>query len=816
MAELEFKKIELGDDQDVAAKKIVENDELNRDIALSRIALSFWNGDPNGLRYVNFNTKEGVISFPSGFAVLFNTKGGAPSNQYIRVPEDISIPLYPAVSHSNTELAASSCGYLWINRETAEIRHIWWRAETPIAVLKNWVMFAVIKRDTASTTKTNSVQVHATFKYMVNNVDPENKHINSAVVPWLNNSKNIKIDTNTLTIEKAGFTIILDDKRYNFVGNEDLIIDGGTGSPTRRYVWVDLTLATPYSSSLDSNTYSWDSIEGLITVTSEGFQHANKFLLATSYMDNWMFPNGGAADIVAAERDVLRLNYISPFLQRRASDDDDKITFDIAANKITVPAGFGIVKKNEEGGAFLGNQYLTITPTEIDDETPYASSLSWLMFNPYTGKVTNRVWSAKQDPEAVLIGTIHRTTPSLSSVGNITVTSLFKYRILGGEAEDGSTPGIITRNSDITAFVQGATNYMQGGPGGAMQTRFSLCWTSDTHSNTRTCSNFVTYLNSNPGLDYGIVTGDLAAGNFNSSVQSMLDALLSSSKPIIPLVGNHDCGNSFLVSQSGSHEQVYTKFIAPFIPKLELSEDENTGKNYYYKDFKDKKIRLINIYEYDAPLDLKDGGLEYKIFRGNTVYSQIQIDWFINLLQNTPSDYGVIVATHSPQVSASGEARINRDKGFTSNTVVDDYYNSMYYINGSPLVDIIAAWKSGGSLDLAYSFKNEASYLAPLEVRADFSSRGSSEFICFLSGHTHRDIVGTMVNGNTPFIVVTCGTDDIGQTSYDDLPRVSSSRTEDAFNILSVDRQKRLIYIVRVGANANNELDPRKFMKIGY
>ncbi len=98
---------------------------------------------------------------------------------------------------------------------------------------------------------------------------------------------------------------------------------------------------------------------------------------------------------------------------------------------------------------------------------------------------------------------------------------------------------------------------------------------------------------------------------------------------------------------------------------------------------------------------------------------------------------------------------------------------------------------------------------------ADFKADGG-EFICYLCGHTHTDFV--FCNENYPdqlFVVVDAS--NIGQAiHYSDTYRVKGTRTQDLFNLFSYDLERKLVKIVRIGANADCLLRSKRSLCMNY
>jgi hypothetical protein len=95
----------------------------------------------------------------------------------------------------------------------------------------------------------------------------------------------------------------------------------------------------------------------------------------------------------------------------------------------------------------------------------------------------------------------------------------------------------------------------------------------------------------------------------------------------------------------------------------------------------------------------------------------------------------------------------------------------------------------------------------------DFITAGG-EFVCWICGHLHYDVVGTVVaHPNQIFIA-------IGSANYStfalDGYRLPQFKSADLFNIFSVDVRNKRISVMRVGADTDNWMRPRHGMTIDY
>ena len=91
------------------------------------------------------------------------------------------------------------------------------------------------------------------------------------------------------------------------------------------------------------------------------------------------------------------------------------------------------------------------------------------------------------------------------------------------------------------------------------------------------------------------------------------------------------------------------------------------------------------------------------------------------------------------------------------------------------------------------------------------------KFICWLTGHTHVDVL-KKYNGNNGiqlFFVI----DSANLTysdAYTDFQRTVGKKSQDLFNIVTIDTSSEVIKILRIGADLNRYLIPRKILTIKY
>ena len=138
--------------------------------------------------------------------------------------------------------------------------------------------------------------------------------------------------------------------------------------------------------------------------------------------------------------------------------------------------------------------------------------------------------------------------------------------------------------------------------------------------------------------------------------------------------------------------------------------------------------------------------------------------------------------------------------------------NNITGMNGTPISKIIDAWQSRTTITETFTNNDDAEIVS---INADFSQVDTNaEFICFLSGHEHYDLVGYNPNTTNRQLVLNVNSAAghlvpdgyVTLASSGDLPRDGESVCQDSFNVCAVDRQNGRLKIMRVGADLNVDL----------
>jgi len=326
----------------------------------------------------------------------------------------------------------------------------------------------------------------------------------------------------------------------------------------------------------------------------------------------------------------------------------------------------------------------------------------------------------------------------------------------------------------------------------ATDKQFCLLVAGDCHTDYVRPLSIIEFLNSIDAFDAGIMLGDMAGSNFESSIDHYAEAIVHTQKPFLTVLGNHDIGNA------PSDEAIYQKF-GGFIQYADLAEGEAvSGKCYYHKDFADQKIRIIVLDQYEIKHD------------GYICYTQDQIDWFVDVLADTPSDYGVIIAEHT---NPCYTMTYNLDLSVTSSTWKQSE-KANTYMSGDIIPDIVNAWINGTSLTQTYSYTFDDPPTA-VSVDADFTERGEGEFITYMGGHWHMNMLGypTNYSDQPDFHVPACG---LTAAVQGDMPRREGTVSEDSFCAFAVDRDNKTVKVFQLGAHYTKDAINRQYFKYEY
>ena len=293
---------------------------------------------------------------------------------------------------------------------------------------------------------------------------------------------------------------------------------------------------------------------------------------------------------------------------------------------------------------------------------------------------------------------------------------------------------------------------------------------SDIHNDMENYPFIIDFKRNHPEIDDILNTGDLVGSYyFAAQVKSYFSAFDSDHYALLAL-GNHEYYTSDNYSTKMSQATAYGYYVAPTIEAW--GAEYTANKTYWYKDYEDSKVRLIGI---DNMLESSD--------------MTAQVTWLEGVLADAlEKDLAVVIAGHCPPTTQTG---VKITSSFTS------------FQNIPSSSDINALDENG----------------AGIQAAVDSFMDDGGEFVCYLMGHWHYDYL--MYSSSYPNQLII----DIGTASHEAGPndictgvmrRDKGTMAQNLFNIFTVDRTDGLVRLVRIGADRDMYMKPRRVLCYDY
>lgn len=298
-------------------------------------------------------------------------------------------------------------------------------------------------------------------------------------------------------------------------------------------------------------------------------------------------------------------------------------------------------------------------------------------------------------------------------------------------------------------------------------------------------------------LDFILNAGDIIASSNTFTIENALYSIATqnsefnnASKQIIA-IGNHDQnGHTEEENQKLSWTVTHKMFFNSCYRHLENDKDVVWGSKedlYFYKDFVDKKIRVIVLNTQDCGEATKtvDGVECLKHDSLITVgLRQEQMNWLANTAlkfsYDDKNEWHTLVCCH-----------VGLRSGITDN------HPSVQ--NSNAIDSILRAFKNGTNVNVTYTDTTNEDGLFTVDVSADYRNQGAMPLIGVFSGHNHCDRVYTE---NYPQVTILAGYPAKG---YDSINREIETKNEFAFDVVSVDKVARKVTLTRFGAGSDRE-----------
>jgi len=276
---------------------------------------------------------------------------------------------------------------------------------------------------------------------------------------------------------------------------------------------------------------------------------------------------------------------------------------------------------------------------------------------------------------------------------------------------------------------------------------FTLAHFSDIHGNIWAMKKIQEFKDTYKDyLDDVICTGDIVSDKISDGTDFWSS---NSDGEILACIGNHDSLGSDGWANPVSQQILYATYIEPYEEKWEA--EIVSGHSYWYKDYTDKKIRLIAV---DA-----------------TIYDATeqasQMAWLNEALNGAATNgYAVVGAIHFPPMPADFK---KIDSNFTA------------LLHGTAGDMSAFAW---------HTYHTEI-----LTAVGQFIDNGG-DFVCWLSGHTHYDLVS--YDDRFPkqlFVTISCA-----MPSSLCEERIRDDDSGLVLNTVCIDTVRKYVKLIRYGA----------------
>ena len=281
---------------------------------------------------------------------------------------------------------------------------------------------------------------------------------------------------------------------------------------------------------------------------------------------------------------------------------------------------------------------------------------------------------------------------------------------------------------------------------------------------------------------YGIVSKDNIIADMDKDFAQFADV----ESRCLRVIGNHDpvYGISANYDRNLSNGEINHYYHGIDREKdLQIYGDE---RGYFYRDIPKDKMRYIvlDMMYYESQIDADN-----LVIGANKMYyykfGAVQLDWFADVLANTPEGYGVVVCSHMTPVAISELQTLSSD---WVGSVPADYLQARR---------ICSAYAS----KTEYVFNGSiAGDLVPetYDINVDFSN-ARGDFVCWIGGHTHKDYMMTLDNIKFVGTANDSKARSSNASTYAPYKAVGTD-TEQIIDFFCIDKTNKTVKVVRLGA----------------
>jgi len=353
-------------------------------------------------------------------------------------------------------------------------------------------------------------------------------------------------------------------------------------------------------------------------------------------------------------------------------------------------------------------------------------------------------------------------------VGSLVTANTIKCGPIASFVNAASNQDVVSLNGGLQVLTNKFKNLSKrrgsNGDSNAGNKILNLLYFSDLHNGQSSLQRLLGFADTfDTYIDDVVHGGDMVSNLFSDTNPF---AVLGGSK-VLTVIGNHDnwLGSSSMAPQL----DVFNKFIKPYYQAWGVtvpSDAETEGYCYWYKDYDESKLRLIG-------LDCMN-------------WDSTQAAWLSDVLDDAYADgYSVIILNHyCPHTS------FKSDRQCTFSTV---------YVNGC-----------------SNFLNSEAAGIVHSKIE------GGLKFVVWLFGHEHKDFFGNIETYPEQYALAidkTSPTSDWTSANPDwerDSIRVSTGRSQDAFDVISVDTTAGILTVMRIGNNTDKFMRQKNYLTFDY
>ncbi len=249
----------------------------------------------------------------------------------------------------------------------------------------------------------------------------------------------------------------------------------------------------------------------------------------------------------------------------------------------------------------------------------------------------------------------------------------------------------------------------------------------------------------------------------------------------LPSCGNHDFNSIWdeileneTFASKLSAEELYALFFN-HLPSLGARFSDSEGF-YYYIDDQNKNVRYIFLDTSDVPHNCKNN-VQHLL-----CISQKQLDWLIEDALNVKENTDILLFAHDA-VFPTKEQNIEQKNLMMLNSVLDAYKNAE---------------------KLSAEFGEDE---FKIKADIDFGKCRRGNIVALFAGHHHDDIIEYSKNG-IPFIYTA---NFMMYPAKEHLPRLDGKKTELLFDVVTINREEKIVYLTRVGSGKDRAFKYEKF-----